>query len=217
MTAGRTADLFAPPDHHEILAEGAVILRGFALDRETTLATAIEQVASAAPFRHMETPGGHRMSAAMTNCGDVGWTTDRRGYRYTREDPETGRPWPAMPPVFRELATAAAAAAGYTRFEPDACLINRYQPGARMGLHQDKNERDFDAPIVSVSLGLPATFLFGGDRRADRPLRLPLEHGDVVVWGAAARLRYHGIAPLRAGSHPFAGEARINLTLRRAQ
>lgn len=214
--SGRTADLFAPAKHRETLAEGAMILRGFALDRESALATAIEQVTATAPFRHMETPGGHRMSAGMTNCGDVGWTTDRRGYRYTRDDPETGRPWPAMPAVFRELAITAAATASYAGFDPDACLINRYQPGARMGLHQDRNEQDFDAPIVSVSLGLPATFLFGGDRRADRPQRVPLQHGDVAVWGAAARLRYHGIAPLRAGSHPFAGEARINLTLRRA-
>ncbi|MEQ9133058.1 MAG: DNA oxidative demethylase AlkB, partial [Salinisphaeraceae bacterium] len=208
--SGRTADLFAPAEHRETLAEGAVILRGFALDRETALAAAIEQVTATAPFRHMETPGGHRMSAGMTNCGGLGWTTDRRGYRYTRDDPETGRPWPAMPAVFRELAIAAAAAAGYTGFDPDACLINRYHPGARMGLHQDRNEQDFDAPIVSVSLGLTATFLFGGDRRADRPQRVPLQHGDVAVWGAAARLRYHGIAPLRAGSHPFAGQARIN-------
>lgn len=216
-SAGHTKDLFAPAGHWEELAAGAMILRGFARDHEAEMAAAIEQVTAAAPFRHMQTPGGHRMSAAMSNCGEFGWTTDRRGYRYTREDPETGHPWPAMPDVFRNIAVTAAEAASFPGFDPDACLINRYQPGARMGLHQDRNERDFDAPIVSVSLGLPATFLFGGERRADRSLRLPLEHGDVVVWGAAARLRYHGIAPLRSGSHPFAGEARLNLTLRRAQ
>src|SRR3989441_52300 len=172
--------------------------------------------AEVAPFRHMVTPGGYRMSVAMTNCGAAGWVTDRTGYRYDSHDPQTGRPWPAMPDVFADLAAQAAARAGFDGFAPDACLINRYEPGARLSLHQDKNERDFSAPIVSVSLGLPAVFLLGGLRRADTPGRVPLVHGDVVVWGGPARLRYHGVLPLEAGHHLLMGGHRINLTFRRA-
>ncbi len=174
-------------------------------------------VAAAAPFRHMQTPGGYSMSVAMTNCGALRLGVRAlRGYRYSPTDPDTGAPWPAMPSAFAELARARSCRAGFAGFVPDACLVNRYEPGARLTLHQDKDERDFSAPIVSVSLGVPAVFLFGGLKRKDRPLRVPLEHGDVVVWGGPARLRYHGVAKLDESSHPFAGAARINLTLRRA-
>jgi alkylated DNA repair protein (DNA oxidative demethylase) len=154
------------------------------------------------------------MSVAMTNCGEAGWVTDRTGYRYDPRDPESGRPWPAMPDLFADLAIRAASEAGYPDFRPESCLVNRYEPGARMSLHQDRNERDFGQPIVSVSLGLPAVFLFGGLKRAARPLRVPLEHGDVVVWGGPARLRFHGVAPLSQGAHKLLGRQRINLTLR---
>ena len=170
----------------------------------------------AAPLRHMATPGGLRMSVAMSNCGAQGWITDGRGYRYARLDPASGRPWPPMPPVFLRLAQQAALAAGYPGFTPDACLVNRYAPGARMALHQDRDECDFTAPIVSVSLGLPATFLFGGAERADKAARIPLLHGDVVVWGGPDRLRFHGVAPLKEGEHALLGAQRINLTFRKA-
>jgi alkylated DNA repair protein (DNA oxidative demethylase) len=164
----------------------------------------------------METPGGFRMSVAMTNCGAYGWVSSASGYRYAERDPDTGAPWPAIPQVMLELAHEAAEAAGFVSFEPDACLVNRYEPGARLTLHQDKNEHDFRQPIVSVSLGVPAVFLFGGLKRNDRALRLTLTHGDVVVWGGPSRLRYHGVAALKPAQHPFADDARINLTLRRA-
>jgi len=156
------------------------------------------------------------MSVAMTNCGPVGWVSDRKGYRYSPIDPETGRPWPEMPSVFLNLAAGAAAEAGYSGFQPDACLINRYEPGTRMGLHQDRDEQDFSAPIVSVSLGLSAVFLWGGLSRSDRPRRIALEHGDVVVWGGPSRLTFHGIAPLAEDDHPLTGRARVNLTFRKA-
>ena len=164
----------------------------------------------------MTVRGGFQMSVAMTNCGSLGWVSDESGYRYDRSDPLTGLAWPSMPGVFGELARSAAAAAGFPGFDPDACLINRYEPGAQMGLHQDKNESDMEAPIVSVSLGLPATFLYGGLRRSETPRRFPLLHGDVVVWGGPARLTYHGVARLRAGAHPLTGNSRINLTFRSA-
>jgi alkylated DNA repair protein (DNA oxidative demethylase) len=198
------------------LAAGAVLLAGFARPDEAKLLAALERVVKHAPFRHMVTPGGYRMSVAMTNCGTAGWLTDRGGYRYAARDPESGRPWPAMPGAFGALAQRAAARAGFDGFTPDACLINRYEPGARMSLHQDKDERDFGAPIVSVSLGLPAVFQFGGTRRCETPRRVPLAHGDVVVWGGSSRLRYHGVLPLKEGQHPLLGACRINLTLRLA-
>lgn len=216
---GHTPDLFdaAPPDlRHEQLTEDAWLLRGFALPRATELKAAVDDIAAAAPFRQMETPGGFRMSVAMTNCGALGWVSDRRGYRYTARDPSNNRPWPCMPLLFDAFAAAAADAAGFAHFVADACLVNRYVPGARLTLHQDRNERDFDAPIVSVSLGLPAVFLFGGGQRSDRQRKVPLQHGDVVVWGGAARLRHHGIAQLKPGHHALLGSQRINLTFRRA-
>ena len=198
------------------IAEGATLLHGFAAGAAPALLQAIEDVVAAAPLRHMITPGGYRMSVAMTNCGAAGWVTDRSGYRYDARDPLTGKPWPAMPGIFSDLARRAAAAGGFGDFEPDACLINRYEPGARLTMHQDKNERDYTAPIVSVSLGLPAVFLFGGLRRKDRPQRMRLESGDVAVWGGPTRLAYHGVAPLVDGDDPLTGRCRYNLTFRTA-
>ena len=209
-------DLFEEERRDVPLAPGAIVLRGFAEPFDGALASALARVVEGAPFRHMITPGGHRMSVAMTNCGALGWVTDRTGYRYDGRDPESGRRWPAMLGVFVELASRAAVQAGFDGFAPDACLVNRYAPGTRLSLHQDKNEQDFGAPIVSVSLGLPAVFLFGGLRRADTPRRVPLAHGDVVVWGGPARLRYHGVMPLDPGHHPLMGGHRINLTFRKA-
>jgi len=198
------------------LGSAATVLRGFALPFVPELMPAIEAIIAISPFRHMETPGGFTMSVALTNCGARGWTSDRRGYRYTCIDPATGKPWPVMPQVFMRLAKEAAKAAGFDDFEPDACLINRYMPGARLSLHQDKNERDYTAPIVSVSLGMPATFLFGKHVRTDPTIKVPLLHGDVMVWGAADRLRYHGVMPLKDEPHPLLGSERINFTFRKA-
>lgn len=215
-----SADLFAatpaPARRDEPLCEGAMVLRGFALASEAVLLQALDAIVAQAPFRHLVTPGGLRMSVAMTNAGPLGWVSDRRGYRYDPIDPDSGRPWPPMPAVFLQLADAAAALAGFTGFVPDACLLNRYEAGARLSLHQDRDERDLGQPIVSVSLGIPAVFLFGGLQRADRPQRVPLAHGDVVVWGGPARLRYHGVLPLKPNHHPLLGGTRINLTFRRA-
>ena len=216
---GHTRNLFDGDSQgagHEQLVPGAWLLRGFALERVTALMPAIEQIQTAAPFRHLVTPGGFRMSVAMTNCGSLGWVSDRRGYRYDACDPLSGRPWPPMPQVFLELARSAAQAGGFPGFTPDACLLNRYDPGARLTLHQDKDERDFSAPIVSVSLGLPAIFLFGGDSRKDKQRRVPLQHGDVVVWGGPARLHHHGVLALKEGHHDLLGAQRLNLTFRRA-
>jgi DNA oxidative demethylase len=198
------------------IAPGAVLLPEFALAAEVALWNEVQAVAAAAPFRHMVTPGGFSMSVAMTNCGSLGWVTDRTGYRYTSTDPETGHPWPILPKPFAQLATTAAQAARFPNFAADACLINRYEPGAKMSLHQDKNEQDYSQPIVSVSLGLPAVFLFGGLERSDKAARVNLHHGDVVVWGGPARLRYHGILPLKPGEHPLTGACRTNLTFRAA-
>jgi DNA oxidative demethylase len=214
------SDLFSglepldPP--REEIAEGAVLLRGRALPFEDDVLGALEVITAQAPFRHMTTPGGFVMSVAMTNCGAAGWVTDGSGYRYDPIDPVSGRLWPALPECFIDLATLAAADAGYPAFVPDTCLINRYEPGARLSLHQDKNERDFKNPIVSVSLGLPATFQFGGLRRNDPVRKFALRHGDVAVWGGPSRLCYHGIAELKDGQHEKLGRMRINLTFRGA-
>lgn len=199
------------------LAPGAVLLHGYVTPSETALVADLRRVIEAAPFRNMITPGGFRMSVAMTSCGDVGWVTDRRGYRYSDVDPESGKPWPPMPGSFLALATDAARDAGFDGFVPDSCLVNRYDVGAKMSLHQDKDEADFTAPIVSVSLGLPATFLFGGAKRSDPTLKIPLRHGDVVVWGGPSRLFYHGVTVVKAGDHPSLGTCRINLTFRKAR
>ena len=199
------------------MAPGAWLLHGFALPVDRALAAAVEGVAAAAPFRHLETPGGFRMSVAMTNCGSCGWVSDRRGYRYESCDPLSGSPWPRMPDTFLALAGSAATEGGFPGFVPDACLINRYVPGARMTLHQDKDESNFGWPIVSISLGLPAVFLLGGDKRSDKHLRIPLHHGDVVVWGGPARLRHHGVLALKEGIHEALGALRLNLTFRRAR
>jgi DNA oxidative demethylase len=216
-----TADLFELVDEvgpsREAMADGAVLLRGFAKPIEHDLVAALQAITAQAPFRHMFTPGGHQMSVAMTNCGNAGWVTDRNGYRYDGVDPVSGQPWPAMPHVFFELAERAAAVAGFAKFSPDACLINRYEPGARMSLHQDKDEQDFGEPIVSVSLGIPAIFLFGGLNRSDKPRRFRLAHGDIVVWGGPSRLFFHGVAPLADGEHALTGRQRINLTFRKAR
>jgi DNA oxidative demethylase len=209
-------DLFDDPGGDVALGPGAVVLGGFAREIDRDLLAALADITGNAPFRHMTTPGGWRMSVAMTNCGELGWVTDRSGYRYDRCDPDSGRVWPAMPQVFACLAARAADRAGFADFRTDACLINRYVPGSRLSLHQDRNERDFDAPIVSVSLGLPATFLWGGLARTERPRRLRLAHGDVVVWGGPARMSFHGVDTLRDGDHPVVGGVRYNLTFRRA-
>jgi DNA oxidative demethylase len=215
-----TRDLFpdepAAEQADETLAPGALLLRGLARSQAPALLEAVSEVIRQSPLRQMTTPGGFQMSVAMTNCGAAGWITDRSGYRYGALDPLSGRPWPLMPVVLSSLAAAAAAKAGFAAFVPDACLINQYEPGSRMSLHQDKDEQDYSAPIVSVSLGLPAVFLFGGERRSDRAIRVALMHGDVVVWGGPARLRYHGVAPLKDGDHPLLGRRRINLTFRKA-
>lgn len=209
-------DLFASEPRDLRLTEGAVVLGGFALAYEAPLLAAVRDITAKAPFRHLITPGGYRMSVAMTNCGRLGWVSDRSGYRYDPIDPETGLPWPPMPETFATLAAKAAATAGFAGFAPEACLINRYEPGAKLSLHQDKDERNYDAPIVSVSLGLPATFLFGGLARSDKQQRVRLTHGDVVVWGGPARLAYHGVLPLADGHHSLLGSQRINLTFRKA-
>jgi DNA oxidative demethylase len=204
------------PATPEWLEPGAVVLRGFASDCATELLQGVGAVTASARFRHLVTPGGKRMSVAMTNCGPLGWISDRSGYRYGPRDPDTGERWPAMPDRFRQLARGAAGAAGYTGFVPDACLINRYEPGTRLSLHQDRDEGNYAHPIVSVSLGIPAVFLWGGAQRADKARRVALWHGDVVVWGGPARLRFHGVLPLAGAEHPATGACRINLTFRKA-
>ena len=227
--AATAGDAVAAPGLRDRAALGpqAWLLRGLATPRTPALLLALKALLERAPFRHMVTPGGKTMSVAMSNCGDLGWTSDRRGYRYSAIDPLSGLPWPAMPLVLRQLARDAAAAAGFDGFQPDACLVNRYLPGTRLSLHQDRDEHDFGQPIVSVSLGLPAVFLFGGATRDERPARVLLEHGDVVVWGGEDRLRFHGVMPLKdsgdslldppgTSSHELMRGRRINLTFRKA-
>jgi alkylated DNA repair protein (DNA oxidative demethylase) len=210
-------DLPTHPDAVQMpIASGAVLLRGFARADDAALLQAVEAVIAQAPLRHMQTPGGYTMSVGTTSCGRLGWVSDPHGYRYAACDPLSGQPWPALPACFLDLAESAAAQAGYTGFVPDACLINQYEPGAKMSLHQDKDEKDLRAPIVSLSLGLPAVFLFGTPSRKDKPQRYRLAHGDVVVWGGPSRLAYHGVLPLADGDHALLGRKRINVTFRRA-
>jgi len=217
---GLTLDLFDDPagieSGGETPAFAPILLRGLALKSGDRLLAELHGIVAIAPFRHMVTPGGYTMSVAMTNCGTVGWVTDRSGYRYAEIDPARGERWPRLPSTFVELATMAAAQAGFEGFVPDACLINRYEPGTKLSLHQDKDEKDFAAPVVSVSLGIPARFLFGGLKRSDPCVKIPLIHGDVVVWGGPARLAFHGVMPLEDGVHPTLGRQRINLTFRKA-
>jgi alkylated DNA repair protein (DNA oxidative demethylase) len=210
-------DAAEPAGGREPLGECAAVLRGFALPYVDGIVPALAAIERAAPFRHLVTPGGQTMSVAMTNCGALGWVSDRRGYRYAAEDPQSGQPWPPMPAVFLRLARAAAAEIGFAAFMPEACLVNRYETGTRLSLHQDRDEQNYDQPIVSVSLGVPATFLFGGNARADKTVRIPLIHGDVVVWGGVDRLRFHGVLPLKPAEHPLFGTRRINLTFRKAR
>ena len=203
------------PVSNEVLEEGAMLLRGFAGEEAAALVGEVGRIAQAAPFRHLMTRGGYTMSVAMTNCGRTGWVSDASGYRYDPKDPATGLPWPAMPALFLDLAARAAAEVGFQDYDPDACLVNRYVAGSKLGLHQDRDEQDAWSPIVSVSLGLPAVFLWGGKRRSDPLRRLRVESGDVVVWGGPARFVYHGVAALKEGEHPLTGAARINLTFRK--
>ena len=184
------------------------MLRGFTVAEAPRLIAEVERITAVAPFRRLVTPGGYTMSVAMTNCGKVGWVSDRSGYRYDPVDPDTGAAWPPMPSAFLDLAVRAATEAGFPGYDPDACLINRYEPGAKLGLHQDRDENDAWAPIVSVSLGAGAVFLWGGKRRSDPVRRLRVEEGDVAVWGGPARFVYHGVAPVREG-------VRVNLTFRK--
>ncbi|MDR9861504.1 DNA oxidative demethylase AlkB [Pseudomonas baetica] len=214
-----TFDLFADSEPEqqpgaEQIGEQSWLLRGFALPLIDPLLPALDAILAAAPLRHMVTPGGFSMSVGTSSCGELGWITDRSGYRYSRVDPLSGSPWPQMPAVFAKLAHSAAMEAGFSDFEADSCLINRYVPGAKMSLHQDKDENAYAAPIVSLSLGLPAMFLFGGFARSDKSQRIPLLHGDMVVWGGVDRLRFHGVLPIRQGRHSRLGEQRINLTFR---
>jgi DNA oxidative demethylase len=197
------------------LPEGVVSIRQ-AFDSAKILAT-VQRVIDAAPLRHMHIPGGKKMSVAMSNCGDVGWISNTTGYAYSETDPDTDRAWPPMPALLADTATRLAAVAGYDNFAPDACLINRYCVGAQMGLHQDRDEEDFSKPIVSLSLGLTATFMIGGLTRRDRVQSVALVDGDAIIFGGAARLRFHGVRPLKSGHHALLGDSRINLTFRVAR
>ena len=197
------------------LGPGITLLRGFA--DSTRLMPLIAKVAESSPFRHLVTPGGQTMSVAMTNCGPLGWVSDRSGYRYDAIDPLSGRPWPEMPREIRELALGAATLAGFPGFVPDACLVNRYSPGSRLTAHRDADEQDYAQPIVSVSLGLPATFAFYGLTRGGKGNSLELRDGDVLVWGGPSRLVYHAVRPVKPGEHPVTGKFRYNLTFRHAR
>lgn len=211
-----TQELFVGPRDPRWLSRGAVVLPGYAIAQENALLAAIAEVSRRAPFRNMQTRRGHTMSVAMTNCGRFGWVSDRRGYRYDQVDPASGARWPNMPPVFSHIAAEAAKQAGFGGFQADSCLINRYEPGTRLSLHQDRDESDFDQPIVSISLGLPAVFLWGGLERQQPVIRVALDHGDVVVWGGPDRLRFHGVQQIKPGTHALLGAQRINLTFRKA-
>ncbi|CNE51748.1 DNA oxidative demethylase AlkB [Yersinia kristensenii] len=212
-----TMDLFSQLPNEpwvEELAPGALVLHHFVSEQALSLLAEVTAITTVAPLRHLITPGGYRMSVAMSNCGSVGWISDARGYRYSPIDPLTEMRWPAMPESFMALAISAARQAGFLHFQPNACLINRYEVGAKLSLHQDKDELDLRQPIVSVSLGLPAVFQFGGASREAKCQKVLLSEGDVVVWGGLSRLNYHGVLPVKAGFSPSAGAYRINLTFR---
>ncbi len=202
-------------DRHSMIAPGAVLLRGLGREGDVNILQAVESVIAQAPLRHLQTPGGYRMSVQTTRCGSMGWVSEPDGYRYAAQQPDTQQPWPAMPQCLMDFALRAALDAGYPDFVPDSCLINQYLPGTKMGLHQDRDERDLRAPVVSLSLGLPAVFLFGGLQRTGKTQRYRLAHGDVVVWGGPSRLAFHGVLPVAEGDHALLGRRRINVTFRR--
>lgn len=208
-------ELFEPPQQQQIL-EDVYLLQGFALSGAAHLVADLHAVIQIAPLRQMLTPSGLMMSVLTSSCGKRGWISDKKGYRYSTIDPISGQTWPEMPDSFITLAQQAAAIAGFENFAPDSCLINSYASGAKMGLHQDKDERDFTQPIVSVSLGVAAMFQMGGFKRGEQALKFALHHGDVLVWGRTARLRFHGVLPVKAATHPAFGERRVNLTFRKA-
>lgn len=210
------SDLFQMDKPIPDLPDGVAFLSDFALENAGELVGELNGVLSKSPFRNMKTPGGHTMGVAMTNCGTHGWVSDRSGYKYTRDDPMIEKPWPEMPGVFQALASEAAAKAGFPNFKPDACLVNKYLPGTKLSLHQDKDEADFSQPIVSVSLGLPATFELGGMARKDPKQLIAMSHGDVLVWGGPSRMRFHGVRMVKSGVHDLLGACRINLTFRKA-
>lgn len=213
-----TLPLFdAEPLPPQVIAGGAVLLRGWAAVHAHAWIAAVQQVLAQQPFQAAFTASGLPMSVRTSNCGEWGWAASRSGYGYTRSDPATGMPWPAMPTFLKQQAQALAAQAGYPGFDPDVCLINSYDVGAKMGLHHDADEKDHAAPIVSVSLGLPCTFVWGGLQRSDPVRSFRLEHGDVLVWGGASRMVFHGVRPLQAGQHHLLGAQRWNLTFRMAQ
>lgn len=209
-------DLLPPdtPPLREELEAGAVLLRQFATPQAATLLQTLHRLTRQAPFRHMRTPGGGTMSAAMASCGALGWVSSTQGYTYTPVDPASQQPWPAMPASFVSLAQDAAKAAGYAGFTPNACLLNRYQNDSHMGLHQDRDEGDTTHPIVSLSLGRTGLFMWGGQNRRDKIRTIALEHGDVLVWGGPARLHYHGIKGLGPNPHPLTEQTRYNITFR---
>lgn len=176
----------------------------------------VERITKVSPFRKMMTPNGHYTGVALTNCGDFGWTSDRNEYRYSSSDPLNNQPWLAIPESFKALAKNAAHVAGFKDFEPDACLINQYLIGTKLGSHQDKNEKDFSQPIVSVSIGLSAVFQIFGNQRAGQAINYRLYDGDVVVWGNSARLCYHGVRTLSAAELDPTCQQRINITFRKS-
>lgn len=202
-------------DLHTTIGPGAVLMRGLGRADDVPLLQALESIIAQAPLRHPQTPGGYTMSIQSTRCGSVGWLSEPGGYRYATINPCTGQPWPPIPPCLMDFAIDAAAQAGYPGFVPDSCLINQYLPGNKLGLHQDRDERDLRAPVVSLSLGLPAVFLFGGLQRTGKTQRYRLAHGDVVVWGGPSRLAFHGVLPLAPGDHALLGQRRLNVTFRR--
>lgn len=198
------------------IAEGAYWLRGHALPAADLLWAELRKHFATYPPQQMFTPMGYKMSVRSTSMGDAAWVGTKKGYGYASIDTAINQALPPLPSTFLSLANHAATEAGYNDFTPDSCLINCYDIGSKMGLHQDKDERDFNQPIVSVSLGIPATFLFGGAKRSDKPTQIPLTHGDVVVWGGASRLFYHGVQTIKPNKHPLLGELRCNLTFRKA-